>query len=179
MSFTRDVFRGPETSSLPLLTTKKGGPGLKMLRIGNSGLGINIPIENLMISGWLTKRQGGGSIFFGFLSMEVVLLAMMHRQMTSLAMRYLQTAEKITKSHLIGLEGFWSDLREFSEIWTLYAKNIMSVCSLPTSTSTWHSNHRNGSGGYMSGELKSENINKKKAPTRKSHHPEKITQPSH
>jgi hypothetical protein len=94
-------------------------------------------------------------------------------------MRHLQMAEKITKSHLIGLEGFWSDLREFSEIWTLYAKNIMFACSLPTSTSTWRSNHRNRPGGYMSGELKSENINKKKAPTRKSHHPEKITQPSH
>jgi hypothetical protein len=31
----------------------------------------------------------------------------------------------------------------------------------------------------MSGELKSENVNKKKAPTRQSHHPAKITQPSH
>jgi hypothetical protein len=60
MSFMWDVFRGPEISSLPLLMTKKRGPGLKMLRIGNLGLGINIPLENLMISRWLTKRQGGG-----------------------------------------------------------------------------------------------------------------------
>jgi hypothetical protein len=56
-------------------------------------------------------------------------------------------------------------LREFSEMWKLYVKNIMFVCSLPTLTSTWRSDHHNGPGGYMSGELKSENINKKKAPT--------------
>jgi hypothetical protein len=63
MSFMQDVFRGLEISSLLLSMTKKGGPSLKMLCIGNSGLGINIPLENLIISGWLTKRQGGGSIF--------------------------------------------------------------------------------------------------------------------
>jgi hypothetical protein len=61
----------------------------------------------------------------------------------------------------------------------LYAKNIMFACSLPMSTSTWHSDHHNGPGRYMSGELKTENINKEKAPTRKSHHPAKITQLSH
>jgi hypothetical protein len=60
MSFTWDIFRGPEISSLLLLMTKKRGPSLKMLHIGISGLGINILLENLMISGWLTKRQGGG-----------------------------------------------------------------------------------------------------------------------
>jgi hypothetical protein len=53
----------------------------------------------------------------------------------------------------------------------LYAKNIMFACSLPTSTSTWCFDHRNGPGGYMSGELKSENIKYRKAPTRRSHYP--------
>jgi hypothetical protein len=62
MSIMQDIFRGPEISSLPLLMTKNRGPGLKMLRIGNSGLGINIPLENLMISGWLMKWQGGGRL---------------------------------------------------------------------------------------------------------------------
>jgi hypothetical protein len=51
------------------------------------------------------------------------------------------------------------------EIRNLYAKNIMFACSLPMSTSTWRSDHRNGPGGYMSGELKSENIKYRKAPT--------------
>jgi hypothetical protein len=70
-------------------------------------------------------------------------------------------------------------LGEFSERWNLYAKNITFACSLAMSTITWHSNHRNGPGGYMSGELKSENINTEKAPTQQSHHPAKITQLSH
>jgi hypothetical protein len=77
------------------------------------------------------------------------------------------------------MKGFRSILREFSEMWNLYAKNIMFACSLPTSTSTWHSDYHNRPGGYMSGELKSENVNKKKAPTRQSHHPAKITQLFH
>jgi hypothetical protein len=51
------------------------------------------------------------------------------------------------------------------EIQNLYAKDITFACSLPMSTSTWHSDHRNGPGGYMSGELKSENIKYRKAPT--------------
>jgi hypothetical protein len=59
-------------------------------------------------------------------------------------------------------------LTEFPEMWNLYAKNIMFASSLPTSTSTWCSNHRNGPGGYMSGELKSENIKKKKTPLDKA-----------
>jgi hypothetical protein len=50
------------------------------------------------------------------------------------------------------------------KIRNLYAKNIMFACSLPTSTSTWRSNHRIRPGGYMSGELKSENINTEKSP---------------
>jgi hypothetical protein len=41
--------------------------------------------------------------------MEVLLLAMMHRQTTSSVMRDLQTAKKITRSHPIGSEGFQSD----------------------------------------------------------------------
>jgi hypothetical protein len=73
-------------------------------------------------------------------------------------------AEKITKDHAIGSERFWSIWVNEFKIWNLYAKNIMFVSSLPTSTSTWHSDHRNGPGGYMSGELKSENINTEKAP---------------
>jgi hypothetical protein len=75
--------------------------------------------------------------------------------------------------------GFGVILREFFKIWNLYAKNIMFGCSLPTSTSTWHSDHHNGPGGYMSGELKLENINMEKAPTQQSHYPEKIIQLSH
>jgi hypothetical protein len=63
MSFTWDIFSSLEISSLLLLMTKKQGPGLKMLRIGNSGLGINIPLENLMISRYLMKRQGGAVDF--------------------------------------------------------------------------------------------------------------------
>jgi hypothetical protein len=110
---------------------------------------------------------------------EVVLLAMTCQQITSSAMLYLRMAEKITKSHLISSEGFRSDPREFSKICNLYVKNIMFVCSLPTSTSTWQSDYCNRPGGYISVELKSENINRKKAPTRQSHHPEKITQLFH
>jgi hypothetical protein len=41
--------------------------------------------------------------------MEVLLLAMTHQQTMSSVMRHLQTAEKITRSHPIGLEGFRSD----------------------------------------------------------------------
>jgi hypothetical protein len=65
------------------------------------------------------------------------------------------------------------------EIQNLYAKNMTFACSLPTSTSTWRSDHRIGPGGYMSGELKSENINTEKAPTPRSHHPAKDPQSSH
>jgi hypothetical protein len=60
-------------------------------------------------------------------------------------------------------KGFGAILSEFSKIRKLYVKNIMFAYSLPMSTSTWHSDHCNRPGGYMSGELKSENINKKKA----------------
>jgi hypothetical protein len=76
-------------------------------------------------------------------------------------------------------KGFGAILREFSEIWNLYAKHIIFAYSLPTSTSTWYSDHCNGSGGYMSGELNSENIYKKKVPTQQSHHLAKITQLSY
>jgi hypothetical protein len=64
-------------------------------------------------------------------------------------------AKKITKSHPIGSEQFWSILMNNFKIRNLYAKNIMFACSLPTSTSTWCSDHRIRPGGYMSGELKS------------------------
>jgi hypothetical protein len=46
----------------------------------------------------------------------------------------------------------------------------MFACSLPTSTSTWHSDYRNRPGGYMSRELKSENIKYRKAPTQRSYY---------
>jgi hypothetical protein len=83
------------------------------------------------------------------------------------------TAERITKGHPIGFGTFGSVCTGKIEIRNLYAKNIMFACSLPTSTSTWRSDHRNVPGGYMSGELKSENIKYQKAPTRKSDHPAK------
>jgi hypothetical protein len=88
-------------------------------------------------------------------------------------------AEKITKSHPIGSEKFRDVCANNFEIRNLYAKNITFACSPPTSTSTWHSDHRIGPGGYMSGELKSENINMEKAPTPRSHHPAKDPQSSH
>jgi hypothetical protein len=72
-------------------------------------------------------------------------------------------AERITKYHPIGLEGFQSIWTNNFKIQNLYVKNIIFAYSLPTSTSTWHSNHRNGPGGYMSGELKSEKIKYRKA----------------
>jgi hypothetical protein len=80
-------------------------------------------------------------------------------------------AERITRYHPIGLEGFQSIWMNNFEIWNLYVKNIIFAYSLPISTSTWHSNHRNGPGGYMSGKLKSENIKYRKDPTRRSHYP--------
>jgi hypothetical protein len=73
-------------------------------------------------------------------------------------------AERITKCYPISSEGFWSIWMNNFEIWNLYAKNIMFVCSLPMSTSTWHSDYCNGPSGYMSGELKSENIKYRKSP---------------
>jgi hypothetical protein len=96
-------------------------------------------------------------------------------------MTYVRIAERITKYHLIGSEWFWSIWMNNFKIWNLYVKNIIFVCSLPTSTSTWHSDHCNGPGGYMSRELKSENIKYQKAPTRRSHYPamRPITIPSH
>jgi hypothetical protein len=79
-------------------------------------------------------------------------------------MRHVRTAEKITKSHPVGSERFRSVCANNFEIRNLYAKNIMFACSLTTSTSTWRCDHRNGPGGYMSGELKSENIKYRTSP---------------
>jgi hypothetical protein len=84
-----------------------------------------------------------------------------------------EMAARTTRSHPIGLGTFWSVCTDNFEIRNLYVKSIMFACSLPTSTSTWHSDHRNGCGGYMSGELKLENIKYRKAPTQRSHHPAK------
>jgi hypothetical protein len=80
-------------------------------------------------------------------------------------------AERITKCYPIGLEEFWSIWMNNFKIQNLYTKNIIFAYSLPTSTSTWHSDHHNRPGGYMSGELKLENIKYRKAPTRRSHYP--------
>jgi hypothetical protein len=41
---------------------KKREPGLKRLRKGNLGALSKNPLENLRISGWLLKRQGGGRV---------------------------------------------------------------------------------------------------------------------
>jgi hypothetical protein len=87
-------------------------------------------------------------------------------------------AERITKSHPIGSEQFQSIWMNKFKCRNLYVKNITFACSLPMSTSTWHSDHHIRPGGYMSGELKSENINTEKAPTRRSHHPAKDPQSS-
>jgi hypothetical protein len=80
-------------------------------------------------------------------------------------------AERITKYHQIGSEESWSVWMNNFKIWNLYTKHIMFAYSLPTLTSTWHSNDCNGPGGYMSGELKSENIQYQRAPTQRSHYP--------
>jgi hypothetical protein len=72
---------------------------------------------------------------------------------------------------VFGLEEFRGVWANTFKIRTLYAKNIMFAYSLPTSTSTWCSDHHNGPGGYMSGELKSENIKYRKAPTQRSIYP--------
>jgi hypothetical protein len=74
-------------------------------------------------------------------------------------------AERITKSYPIGLERFWSICTNNFEMQNVYAKDIIFVWSLLMLTSTWHSEHHNRPGGYMSGELKSENIKYQKAPT--------------
>jgi hypothetical protein len=79
-------------------------------------------------------------------------------------------AERITKCYPIGSEGFWSIWMNNFKIRNLYVKNIIFACFLAISTSIWHSNHRNRPSGYMSGELKSENIKYRKAPTQRSHY---------
>jgi hypothetical protein len=62
MTRVRDFFRGPEISFSPCNTTKKSGPGLKMLRKGTLRLLNKNPLENLAISGWLLKMQGGVAV---------------------------------------------------------------------------------------------------------------------
>jgi hypothetical protein len=79
-------------------------------------------------------------------------------------------AKKITKSHPIGSERFQIIWVNNLKIQNVYVKNIMFVYSLPMSTSTWRSDYHIGPGGYMSGELKLENINMENAPTQRSHH---------
>jgi hypothetical protein len=90
-----------------------------------------------------------------------------------------ETAEGITRGHLIGLGIFWSIYTDKFEIWNLYVKNNIFACSLPMSTSTWHSEYFNRPGGYMSGELKSENIKYQKAPTQRSYYLAKDPYSSH
>jgi hypothetical protein len=81
-------------------------------------------------------------------------------------------AERITRSYPIGSERFWSIYTSNFEIQNLYAENIIFAYSLPISTSTWHSDYCNGPGGYISGELKSKNINMEKPPVEEAiiHH---------
>jgi hypothetical protein len=62
MTRARDFFRGSEMSFSPCNTTKKSGPGLKMLRNGKLRLLNKNPLENLAISGWLLKMQGGVAV---------------------------------------------------------------------------------------------------------------------
>jgi hypothetical protein len=59
----QDFFRGPEISFSPCNTTKNSGPGLKMLCKGKLRLLNKNPLENLAISGWLLKKQGGVAVF--------------------------------------------------------------------------------------------------------------------
>jgi hypothetical protein len=59
MSWLRGFFRGPGISFSPCNTMKKRGPDLKRLRKGKLGALSKNPLENLEISGWLLKRQGG------------------------------------------------------------------------------------------------------------------------
>jgi hypothetical protein len=63
MSWSQGFFRGPGISFSPCNTMKKRGPDLKRLRKGKLGALRKNPLENLEISGWLLKRQGGGSNF--------------------------------------------------------------------------------------------------------------------
>jgi hypothetical protein len=69
-----------------------------------------------------------------------------------------EIAERIPRGYPISLGIFWSIYTNKFKIWNLYAKNIIFAYSLPTSTSTWHSDHCSRPGGYMSRELKLENI---------------------
>jgi hypothetical protein len=78
---------------------------------------------------------------------------------------YMTWLRRLPRRHLSSLERFWSICINSFKIQNLYVKNITFAYSLPMSTSTWHSNYCNGPDGYMSGELKSENINTEKAPT--------------
>jgi hypothetical protein len=75
-----------------------------------------------------------------------------------------EMAERITRSYPIGLGIFWSICTDKFKIRNLYVKNIMFAYSLLTLTSTWRSDHHNGPGGYMSGQLKSEKYKISKSP---------------
>jgi hypothetical protein len=61
---------------------------------------------------------------------------MMHRQMTSPAITHLQMTEKITRSHPIGSEGFWSDSeRVFQNVEFVCEK--YHVCMLSTNVNQY------------------------------------------
>jgi hypothetical protein len=64
MTRVQDFFRGPEISFSPCNTTKKSGPGLKMLRKGKLRLLNKNPLENVAISRWLLKMQGGVAVCY-------------------------------------------------------------------------------------------------------------------
>jgi hypothetical protein len=61
---------------------------------------------------------------------------MTHRQMTSPAITHLQTMEKITRSHPIGLEGFWSNSDRVSQNVEFVYKRYY-VCMLSTNVNQY------------------------------------------
>jgi hypothetical protein len=63
--------------------------------------------------------------------MEVILLAMTHRQMMGQVITHLQTTEKITRSHQISSEGFWSNSERVFQN-TEFVCEKYHVCMLST-----------------------------------------------
>jgi hypothetical protein len=75
MSWSWGFFRGPGISFSLCNTIKKRGPNLKRLGKGKLGALSKNPVENLEISGWLLKRQGGVRISgfsCGIISYDIV-----------------------------------------------------------------------------------------------------------
>jgi hypothetical protein len=68
--------------------------------------------------------------------MEALLLAMTHQQTTSSVMMHLQMAEKIIRTHPIGLEGFQSDFGRVSRNGEFVCKKY-HVCMLSTNVNQY------------------------------------------